>query len=183
MDIFKNVIDKEFARYCLDSIKKIENCPVWASSTLHWPEGIKQGITGSCVITPADDDLKNKVLARVKDYLPETASDITVMLCIWQQYSGLSTHTDHDYTFAATIYLNDFWNVDWGGIFLYYNKDIDWNGVYPYETAMKDSENWKVVIPDCGTMVLNANQKMHMVTPMSPLSPNFRYTIQIWGHC
>jgi hypothetical protein len=182
MNIFKNAIDEQFSRYCLDYIKKIENCPVWTSSTLHWPEGIKNGITGSCVTTIAEDDLKNEVLTRISKYLPENANGITVMLCIWQQYSGLSTHTDSGYNFASTIYLNDSWNIDWGGIFLYYDKDVDWNSFCTYESIMKDSENWKVIIPECGTMVLNTDEKMHLVTPMSPLSPNFRYTIQIWGH-
>jgi hypothetical protein len=184
MKVFKNAIDKDFAEYCLNAIKKLSSSSVWSSSTLFWPEGIKKAITGSCVTSIVEDDIKEQILSRVREYLPENIKDISVMFYVWQQNSGISTHTDSGYNFAATIYLNPFWDIDWGGTFLFYDEDIDWGDDEDdaYKKILKDSDNWKVLIPECGTMVLNTSEKVHMVTPISPLSPELRYTIQIWGH-
>jgi hypothetical protein len=180
MRVIKNSITPDLAQYCLEEIKRLQNVPIWQSSTVFWSEGIRKGITGSCIVTSTCDNIRNQILNQVGQCLPNTASDITTMFYIWQHNSGISKHTDPGYTFAATIYLNPYWDVDWGGNFLYYDNEIDWEN--NDKSYMSDHQNWKVVIPESGTMVLNNDQTLHMVTPLSPLSPELRYTIQIWGH-
>ena len=46
---------------------------------------------------------------------------------------------------------------------------------------VEDAHEWSALLPNCNTMVLNDNHESHMVTPLSPYSTDFRYTIQIWG--
>jgi len=180
MKVIKNALPEDFSFYLLKEIKELRKTPIWQSSTLSWDEGIKESISGSCIVTSTSDETKDMILKQVGSYLPPTASNISTMFYIWQPYSGISKHTDPGYSFAATIYLNEYWDVDWGGIFLYYNKKIDWEE--SEEEYMTDHNNWKVVVPEFGTMVLNNDETLHMVTPLSPLSPEMRYTIQIWGH-
>ena len=180
MKVIKNALSEDLCLYSLNEIKKLKNSPVWQSSTVFWSEGIRECISGSCIVTSTSDEIKKMVLDQIQNYLPSTASDISVMFYIWQPYSAISKHTDPGYKFAATIYLNEIWDIDWGGTFLYYNKKIDWE--HSEEEYMTDHNNWKVVVPEFGTMVLNTDETLHMVTPLSPLSPELRYTIQIWGH-
>ena len=130
--------------------------------------------------TSTSDEIKYQILNQVEQYLPKTASKISTMFYIWQPHSGISKHTDHGYDYAATIYLNPYWDIDWGGTFLYYNNEIDWNN--SKKEYMFDNDNWRLVNPECRTMVLNTDETLHMVTPISPLCPEMRYTIQIWGH-
>jgi hypothetical protein len=179
MKVIKESISEDLAHYCLEEIKRLQGSSVWTSSSLFWSEGIKKCITGSCVVTTTDESIRYQILSQIRHHLPKDATDITTMFYIWQPHSGISKHTDHGYNFAATIYLNPSWDIDWGGTFLYYNKEIDWEN--PDRGYMYDNENWKLVVPECRTMVLNTDETLHMVTPLSPLSPELRYTIQIWG--
>lgn len=180
MKVIKESITGDLSQYCLEEIKRLEGSPIWTSSSLFWPEGIKRCITGSCLVAKTSDEIRYQILNQVRTHFPNTARDISTMFYIWQHHSGISKHTDHGYNFAATIYLNPYWDVDWGGTFLYYNKDINWDR--SQDEYMYDNENWKLVVPECRTMVLNTDETLHMVTPLSPLSPELRYTIQIWGH-
>lgn len=183
MKIYK--LNKDFCDYCLQVAKDTaKNSSCWQSSTIIWSEGIKNHIQGSCMVTKTPEILNEIIIKEIGEYLPKITKNGPVkkyvtMFYIWQPYSGISKHTDYGYPFAATVYLNRSWDVDWGGNFLYYDKEIDWNK--SDEEYMYQHENWKVVIPEFGTMVLNDDETLHLVTPISPTCPELRYTIQIWG--
>ena len=75
-------------------------------------------------------------------------------------------HTDQKYKFGATLYLNDEWFVNSGGLFVW-----------------EDSETGKekVHVPTRNVLVLNTKHEEHMVTPVTVETFDFRYTIQMWG--
>jgi len=180
MKIIKNSLSPELSQSCLDEIKNLQNDYNWRSSTICWPDSIKIGISGSCLIANINKNFNNKIIDEVKQYLPELLDDITTMFYIWQPNSGMSRHLDSAYKFAATIYLNPYWNIEWGGNFLYYSKcRVD--STTSEEDYMYDHENWKIIVPENRTMVINTNKMLHMVTPISPFCPELRYTIQIFG--
>lgn len=180
MKIIKNLLSKELCNYYLHEIKKKEQIPVWQSSTVFWPEGLKNNINGSCIVTNTGEEIKSQITNLIAPYISDVECDISTWFNVWQYNSGISKHNDHGYVFAMTIYLNEYWDVDWGGNFLYYDEEIDWNG--PEKKYLSDHENWKVVIPEMGTAVLNNSSTLHLVTPLSPQSPQLRYTVQVWGH-
>jgi Rps23 Pro-64 3,4-dihydroxylase Tpa1-like proline 4-hydroxylase len=65
-----------------------------------------------------------------------------VMNYVWTRLSYIPWHNDSIYTSAVTIYLNEFWDPDWGGIYLYHTdmepKDI--KGYIPkFNTAIKNN--------------------------------------------
>ena len=86
---------------------------------------------------------------------------------VWNKMSGIPWHNDHNHHFAGTLYLNEKWNTDYGGVFLYREKrdDVEFNAVAPAQNML----------------VLNDSKQDHMVTPISPLAPEDRITIQLWG--
>ena len=185
MKIYK--VDKSFCDYCLQVAKDTaKNSSCWQSSTVLWSEGIKNHIHGSCMVTQTPEILKEMILKELDGYLPKITKNgpikrYATMFYVWQPYSGISKHSDYGYPFAATLYLNHTWDVDWGGNFLYYDGEIDWDRLKSDEEYMYNNENWKVVVPEIGTMVVNDNESLHLVTPIAPTCPEMRYTIQIWG--
>ena len=180
MKIIKNLLSKELCNHYLQEIKKKEKIPVWQSSTVSWHEGLKNNINGSCLITSTGEEIKSQIANLIIPHVPDVEYDISTWFNVWQYNSGISSHTDHGYAFAMTIYLNEHWDIDWGGNFLYYDKKIDWNN--PEKKHLSDHKNWKVVIPEMGTAVSNDDGTLHLVTPLSPQSPQLRYTVQVWGH-
>lgn len=184
MKVYK--VDKDFCENCFQTAKKLSQENVWKSNLTFWPKEIRKYIYGSCLTTPVPNELHNILLEELFDYLPKETKQGKVKrysshFYIWQPYSGISKHTDYGYAFAATIYLNRFWDINWGGTFLYYNKEVDVNNFELNEKYMYDHENWKVIIPEFATMVLNDSQYMHLVTPIAATCPDLRCTIQIWG--
>jgi len=166
--IVKNVLSDSLHRECLDTLKKIIPDSKWYSSSLTWSSNLLEGISGSCISTLMPDNLKTKVLDEIKDNLPPFDKTI-VQFYIWQPMSGIALHNDLFHNFGATIYLNEHWYINGGGIFLYQTKEQE-------NTGMMNA-----IVPQKNTMVLNDSGEYHMVTPVSYDVPEFRFTIQIWG--
>ena len=113
--------------------------------------------------------MRERILVEIGPLIPECEKYI-LQYYVWQQHSGIAVHDDSDKVFGATIYLNDTWQLENGGIFLYKEKE-----------KPASAHEWSALIPNNNTMVVNDNQEKHMVTSVSPYSTDLRYTIQIWG--
>ncbi len=167
MEIIRSVLTEELYLSCVEELKQKFEQPTWVSSLMTWDDRIKVGITGSCLTAWVSESIKEKIYQEIKKYLPN--SDIEKIRCryyIWQYNSGISWHNDGMYKFAGTIYLNDEWHVNDGGLFVWLDKTLD---------------ELRVIIPQQNTMVLNTKKEGHLVTPVSSTAQNFRYTIQVWG--
>lgn len=75
-------------------------------------------------------------------------------------------HDDHSYHFAATLYLNDKWNIEDGGLFIY--KD-------------KPTNEYKVIVPEKNMCVINTEKEVHHVSMVNYFASQNRITMQIWG--
>tara|TARA_S200000501_G_scaffold59329_1_gene49680 strand:+ start:4371 stop:4880 length:510 start_codon:yes stop_codon:yes gene_type:complete len=137
----------------------------WQSSEIQWAPGLKVGINGSCLIRETIPELKEKIESELVDYLPPY-DELVINYHLWQRNSGIAAHTDSDYEFGATLYLNDDWHVNHGGIFVWQPHG---------ENTMR------ALSPEANTLVINGDKELHFVTPVSPESPMFRVTLQIWG--
>jgi hypothetical protein len=167
--IINNVLSDELYQECLNTIKLLIPHQVWCSSSLTWTPGLTQGIQGSCISTLIPENLKTKILDEIKHNLPPFDKTV-VQFYVWQPMSAIAWHDDKVHNFGATIYLNEQWYINGGGIFLYQTKE------------QKDTGSMNALIPQKNTMVVNDNHEYHMVTPVSFNVPECRFTIQIWGH-
>jgi hypothetical protein len=169
MKIFNNAISDNLQQECIQEIKQNSQKRVWTSSSIGWPEVVRSNIVGSCISCDVSADLSKQIEHQIKQYLPEH-QNLILQFYVWQYNSGISLHDDHTYKFGATLYLNNSWHVNWGGIFLWYE-------------TMQDLEhgNCLGLIPQGKTLVVNDERQLHLVTPVSSSSPSFRITIQIWG--
>ena len=172
-------LDKNLCSYLLETLQDYSKTNIWSSSTISWGGAVKNHIYGSCLLTKIPEDIEKTIIKEIFKYLPNF-DEVNCLAHIWQPYSGISLHNDHNHTFAATIYLNHFWDVDWGGNFMFYTKEVPPEQIYEDEWVY-DYENWRMLVPQFGTMVLNDNYTPHFVSSISPSCPELRYTIQVFA--
>ena len=163
MKIFKNVLDQETMNAIKKDIADLSRKNVWGSSQMIWGKGILEKVTGDCSFCFIDESIVEQIKSCLAEKLPPTEK-MLFQYYIWKQNSGIAIHTDRGYKYGATIYLNNNWDINAGGIFLW-----------------KEGDELKALCPEYNTMVLSDKQESHLVTTVSPLISEFRYTIQIWG--
>jgi hypothetical protein len=92
---------------------------------------------------------------------------IDTQFCVWGKGSTIPFHNDSHVAFAATVYLNEKWEVEDGGLFLW--RDINTNELL-------------VVSPEYNVCVINNLHESHHVSVVSHGAKQFRMTLQIWAH-
>lgn len=165
MQIFKNALSESLFSACTQDVDQRIKLNVWQSNQFFWPKTIIEGITGSTLITDVPEALTNCIAAELKQYLPKH-NTLRCMYYVWQHNSGINLHDDSHVKFAGTIYLNEDWDLNDGGLFIW--KD-------------KVTEELNVISPQRNTLVVNNSLEKHLVTTVSPCAKNFRFTIQIFG--
>jgi hypothetical protein len=167
MKIYKNVLSGDLLdRIHKDVIAKFDG-PNWSVSDLFWHNGIKEGFSGNCLISTVEGDLEREIKKEIVSLLP-IHKYLKLQHYVWTRNSGISVHSDDRYKFSGTIYLNEDWNPNHGGIFLWKNKNSTEDILSGYT-------------PSYNSMVVNDENESHMVTPISVYAKEFRATIQIWG--
>tara|TARA_R100000908_G_scaffold51861_1_gene27136 strand:- start:873 stop:1370 length:498 start_codon:yes stop_codon:yes gene_type:complete len=161
MNVKYGVLTQEVLDDCEKFLEDSLGENVWACSELFWDDSLKVGDTGVVTMTNLPNDLRNSVLKCIDPFLPPY-KQAEVQLYVWHKNSGISMHDDNG-RYGCTIYLNKEWDINWGGIFIWY-----------------DGEELKALNPTYNMMVLNTHNEDHMVTTVSPFSDDFRYSLQIW---
>jgi hypothetical protein len=87
-------------------------------------------------------------------------SDYQIMLYYWTRFSYIPWHTDENHDGALTVYLNEEWQDDWGGYFLY-----------------KENKEIKAIVPKPNFALLQQGGLHHATTPVN-LSGGIRITLQ-----
>jgi Rps23 Pro-64 3,4-dihydroxylase Tpa1-like proline 4-hydroxylase len=172
MKIYKNVLPNDLYLECMEELefKSEKNC--WQSSSFTWNEKIRECVFGECLISPVSKSLSEKIEFEFKKYFSEY-NKFEVNFYCWMNGSGISFHTDssHNRKCGATIYLNESWSPEWGGVFLWYENEKD-------QLVGKISG----LSPQFNNLIINDTVQPHMVTSISPLSPQIRISLQIWTY-
>jgi len=166
MKLIKHVLSQDVLSLCLSELNLLLKKTVWSSSQIAWEEGIKQNIIGSCLTTSIEGDLKIILTSKLKDILPPYKT-IYFQFHVWQKNSGISFHDDRNYTWGATLYLNNKWHINDGGLFIWQEKS---------------NKELHAICPEFNSLVINDCQEGHLVTPVGVNVIENRYTIQIWGN-
>ena len=166
MKIYKNVLTKELLEECREDIRNNLDEFTWSLSSFAWHNSINIGITGVCASYLINDQLSKKLESCLQPYLASYET-VEFQIQAWTKNSGIAIHNDACHGFGSTIYLNEEWDVNWGGLFLWKESEED--------------EIFNAFCPKENTMLINTNQNPHLVTPVSPLCPSLRICIQIWG--
>ena len=83
---------------------------------------------------------------------------------VWARGSYLPFHKDSDYVAASTIYFNEKWDMNDGGLFLH----------------VDDKNEINVIKPEYNRMIFNDNTTPHGVSMIVPDSPDYRLSLQIF---
>jgi hypothetical protein len=150
-DIKKNISDKEKKRLGWTNA-------VW-DEYLHGPSAL------TFVVPIPELDKYLLPLFEKADPIFKNAK-IDTQFCLWGKGSTIPFHNDSHVSFAATVYLNEKWEVEDGGLFLW--KDINTNELL-------------VVNPEYNVCVINNLHELHHVSVVSYGAKQFRMTLQIWA--
>ncbi len=164
MKLFKNVLQETTLKDVLEESKLSINKNVWSSNRRLWTEELLANNQGTVSVKSVEGDLKNKILSDIDSIIPKTKNTY-VNLYIWDVGSGISLHSDENYFFGSTIYLNKKWDLDNGGWFIWQSND----------------KSWKVIPPEYNSLILNDEKEAHTVTPISYSTSELRATLQIFG--
>jgi len=165
MKTYNNVLSLDTIQAIQDETVKTRGEDVWRMSTLSWAPDIRLGIMGTTGCKELAPEVKAEVERQIKWILPPY-ENLYVQIYLWPPLSGISAHNDGHKKFGATIYLNDNWQLNYGGLFVWQDKE---------------SQELKVRMPEFNSIVLNDNQELHLVTPVACGCPIMRHTLQIWG--
>lgn len=129
-----------------------------------WSEGIVKAST-PVLVYALPIQLQNKIESEVKKVFPELEEfqSVTSMVFHWTVGSYIPWHSDHSHKFGVTVYLNEYWDKDWGGYFAY---ELD--GIHSIKPEFNRAT--KILTP-----------LEHTVFRTNPDAP-IRETIQIFGH-
>lgn len=166
MEIHKNILEPEFAKQLFkDSHEKFLGSNFCWSTNYNWQASLVNA-SHPVLTRPYDVETANKILDVLIEKGVVTHRNFAVMNYVWTKLSYITWHNDDKYDQSVTIYLNDFWDWNWGGIFLY-KED---NG-----------QEVKGFIPEFNSAVANTKNYSHSVTPIHLDCQMPRITIQIFS--
>lgn len=166
-----DVLDEQTISDFFQYLQSLLDRPVWTSSN-EWSKCLvkSSSIISICRIT--NPLIENKIKKRVQDLLNLDFESMNMVfhssIYLWSRMSYITWHDDATYPYNGTIYLNQDWNSDDGGIFLWRdNKTNEIRGIEPIYNSM-------VVNSYCDEDPLN----YHCVSSIVPAAPTTRVTIQ-----
>lgn len=160
---FDNVFDEQFCRFLLANARaSLETGTEFTRSNFHWDERIRKS-SAPVLVRDYDDVLARLILDRLlaRGLIPD--ADYRVMNYAWTRLSYIPWHTDAKQQ-GVTVYLNERWELDWGGLFLF--KD--------------ELGDIRAVPPNFNYAVRNDNSVPHATTPVSLDAPEPRFTLQLF---
>lgn len=165
MKIYHNALSEELLQDCWNEVGKLSKESVWASSCLGWEKNLMIGLSGSTLHTLVPQYNRDRIIESISKYYPDDTEYSFIQYYIWQPNSGISRHNDESYNTGSTIYLNERWDKNMGGLFVWEEDD---------------NEIMKTIAPKRNMMIINDKSEYHFVTSISPFCKEYRVTIQIW---
>jgi len=169
---YSNILDENTLSIVNLYIKNSIKNDVW-SSNLEWDSRLVN--SSSIVLThPISkneiffNSVKKQIEQKINLNFEKLNLDFRLAVYIWGRLSYITWHNDHGWDYNGTIYLNENWNLNYGGIFLWKdNETSEIKGIEPKFNSMvvNMSEN-------------NDDKNSHAVSMISPDAVEDRITFQ-----
>lgn len=108
--------------------------PMHRSNISSWDKKVI-GTSSAILLFDLSDELKHKIWSYVHPHIvdADTINNYNIIYTVGTNYSFIPWHDDGTHKHAVTIYLNEIWNINWGGALLYAHKHSfdDIRAVYP----------------------------------------------------
>jgi hypothetical protein len=158
--ILENFLPHDLYNECNETSKNLLKHGKNFKTNQSWDDNVRRDSSTVLVYDIYDQELKNKISNTVKDKFKREIKGI--MFYYWMPCSHIPWHNDASHSGGITIYLNEKWDKNHGGIFLFDDgKEI--RGIYP---------NKNIAIEQYGNI-------RHSVCPTS-MNSNIRRTIQMF---
>jgi len=136
-----------------------------------WPESIiKDSAAVLCYVTPEEflDEIQRS-LPHAGAFDPEKDSPLmngnsTCLIYVWTYNSYIPLHRDGEHRKTMTVYCNESWNYEKGGVFQWFDYD---------------NKKWESLVPACGTLIFNDRDEPHATTPVRTRT-EFRISLQLF---
>ncbi len=182
MKVFHNQLDvnvcKKICEFASEQLLSANDkkSPVIMWSNFAWPKHIVKDSTAVFIFVAPQPFLKDiqlcleqlSIFDPEKDYPlvnennPEHCS--ICLIYVWTPHSYIPVHSDGKHRKTVTIYCNESWDPEKGGILQWFDSE---------------KNVWQELVPSCGTVVSNDKDEIHTTTPVQACG-NFRVSLQIF---
>jgi hypothetical protein len=182
MKVFHNQLDagicKNICDFALDQLlsSNFNKTPVRMWSNFAWPRHIVKDSTAVFIFVTPQEFLNEIQSCLERLSIFDSRKDFPFIneenpnycsLCliyVWTPHSYIPVHSDGMHRKTVTIYCNDMWSPEKGGILQWFD---------PEKNA------WQELVPACGTVVFNDQDEKHATTPVLTQG-EFRISLQIF---
>ena len=165
IEFFDDVFEPRFCRYLLtDAEDKLARGREFARTSLQWHPAVVRS-SQPVLVRDYDENISAIILGQLSKRGIISGDAFDVMNYAWLRLSYLPWHNDEIYSVSVTVYLNIYWDSDWGGLFLY----EDQNGLIHGRA------------PKFNTAVRNNSKVRHSISMIAPDAVTPRLTLQIFG--
>ena len=159
-----NFLDETFINNFIQNIIKEsqEYKPIWKSN-INWGENI---VKGSSLVLAYEINKEN--LNYIKSKFIELNNkfkdkEIVGHFYIWTKGCHIPMHNVSNYEYGCTIYLNKYWDIDWGGLYIW-----------------KEGDKLNIEKPEFNKLIINKGNTKHGTTLLNYNVPEERLTLQIF---
>ncbi len=162
--VYKKFLDEDLINDVINYVKENRENYVWRVNQLSWSDSILGKGNNVCILDLSKFEDRFFKIYKDKKVINKNLKIAGVLFYIWVRGSYIPFHNDENFKAASSIYLNDFWDADDGGLFLWRDE----------------SNNLNVIEPEYNKMIFNENKTFHGVTMITPFSEQLRYSVQIF---
>jgi hypothetical protein len=172
MKIYENILEKTTIEFITNWVESQKTQPCWRTNILSWDDSIADKSIGCVSILDLKNniDLYEHLYSELQNLCTDDYDIYSILYYEWNALSQINWHKDGhpNNRKAITVYLNSYWNRDWGG-FLCWNEESS------------TSSKYQMYVPEYNTAVLIEPNIYHHVSIISPYAPP-RKTLQVWMH-
>ena len=146
--VIDNILPEDLCGQLINKYKNFESCD--RTNITSWPDFIVKN-SNVVLVNDLNNWETNIILNRLKNYLPQIYNEpFRAMFYRWTTGSYIPPHDDGHIDHAITIHLNQNYEEESGGLFMY---------------RMKDSDHWTGIEPIYNRMVYTYGRVRHWTTP------------------
>lgn len=162
--IYENFLSEKSLELLNKTVENIFNhkdeLPIFSSSFSHWDKNLIKSSTPILryFLNERDIDLTSLLINEIENRIPYYIGGIIIH--IMPKLSYIPWHNDAGHSAALTIYLNENWNPDWGGFFMY-----------------RTENEIKAIRPIKNTAILQSGGVVHSVSTIN-MDADYRISLQ-----
>lgn len=164
--VIEDVFDTALINHCTHYSRKIlQEKHRMLFTSFAWPHEVVHDSPPVLVHpVPKSHELHGKITRAIEEKTGHTPTPESILFYYWPTHSYIPWHTDVHMKAGITVHLNERWDRDSGGLFLYEDEGII-----------------KGIIPKRNLCVMQEGGVPHCTTPVLPRG-KLRCTLQIWIH-